>query len=133
MCFQYTSYDASRNYVVCGASSGSIYLFQRKPCKFLQLIPNIFGTITHVVISPQEHYVAFASQKGTILLYVIDLTSMQPTVLTAFYREMTVTELKWRQNECQIFFGDVKGNVFLVNLNNFLVNELYCWAFFFSF
>lgn len=55
---------------------------------------------------------------------------MQPTVFTAFYREMTITELKWRQNECQIFFGDVKGNVFLVNLNNFLVSK---WLHFVSF
>lgn len=120
---QYTCYDASQNYVACGATSGSIYLFQRQPCKFLQLIPNVFGPISHVAISPQEHYVAYSSHKGTMLVYVIDLESnAQPTILSTYYREMIITQLSWRQNESQLFAGDLKGNVFLVNLNNFLVS-----------
>lgn len=122
---QYTCYDASRNFIVCGATSGSIYLFQRHPCKFLQLIPDVFGPIVHVAISPEEHYVAYCSHKGTILVYVIDLDgNAQPTILSTYYREMTITQLKWRQNESQLFAGDMKGNVFLVNLNNFLVSRV---------
>lgn len=120
---QYTCYDASFNYIVCGATSGSLYLFQRQQnCKFLQLIPNLSGAINNVAISPQEHYIAFTTQKGTILVYVIDLTTVQPVVISSYYREMTVTQLKWKQNECQLFLGDMKGNVFLANLNNFLVS-----------
>lgn len=122
---QYTCYDASTNYIVCGATSGSLYLFQRQPCKFLQLIPNLYGAISHVAISPQEHFIAFTTQKGTILVYVIDLTAVQPVVVSSYYREMCITQLKWKQNECQLFFGDMKGNVFLVNLNNFLVSLAY--------
>lgn len=120
---QYTCYDASRNYVACGATSGSIYLFQRQPCKFLQLIPNTFGSISNVAISQQEHYVAYSSQKGTILVYVIDSENdAQPTILSTYYREMKITQLHWRKNESQLFVGDLTGNVFLVNLNNFLVS-----------
>lgn len=120
---QYTCFDASTNYIVCGATSGSIYLFQRKPCKFLQLIPNTFGPINNVAISPQENYVAFSSQKGTILVYAIDLLAVRPHVLSSYYREMSITELIWKHNECQLYFGELKGNVFVVNLNNFLVSE----------
>lgn len=77
----------------------------------------------HVAISPQEHYVAYITHKGTILVYVIDLEgNAQPTIFSTYYREMTITQLKWRQNESQLFVGDLKGNVFLVNLNNFLVS-----------
>lgn len=96
-------------------------MFQRNPCKFLQLIPNLYGAINHVAISPQEHFIAFTTQKGTILVYVIDLSAIQPVVVSSYYREMSITQLKWKQNECQLFFGDMKGNVFLVNLNHFLV------------
>lgn len=120
---QYTCYDASLNYIVCGATSGSLYLFQRQPsCKFLQLIPNVSGAINNVAISPHEHYIAFTTHKGTVLVYVIDLTTVQPVVISSYYREMNVTQLKWKQNECQLFLGDMKGNVFLANLNNFLVS-----------
>lgn len=68
---------------------------------------------------------AYTSHKGTILVYVIDLEgNAQPSTLFTYYREMTITQLKWRQNESQLFVGDLKGNVFLVNLNNFLVSGM---------
>lgn len=67
---------------------------------------------------------AFTSQRGTVLVYFIDLTSVQPLVVTAYFREMTIAQLKWKENETQLFAGDLKGNVFLVNLKNFLVNLL---------
>lgn len=58
-------------------------------------------------------------------MHVIDLTAIQPQVISSYYREMTITELIWKQNECQLFFGELKGNVFVVNLNNFLVSEIF--------
>lgn len=94
----------------------------RHPCKFLQLIPNLSGAINHIAISPQENYVAFTTQKGSIHIYVVDLTAVQPTILSSHYQDMIITQIKWKQNEKQLFLGDVKGNVFLVNLNIFLVS-----------
>lgn len=120
---QYTCFDASHNYIVCGASSGSIYIFQRSPCKFLQLIPSTSGPISNIAISPNDRYVAFCSQKGTILLYVVDFTATEPQVVQSHYRDTAVTCLQWKQNESQFFYGDKKGNVFLVNLNVFLVRN----------
>lgn len=37
--FQYTCFNTSSSYIVLGSTSGSIYLFSRKPCSFIQLIP----------------------------------------------------------------------------------------------
>lgn len=56
------------------------------------------------------------------MVYNIDFQAIQPHVVTSYYRETAVTCLQWKKNECQFFYGDKKGNVFLVNLNNFLVN-----------
>lgn len=52
---QYTCVDVS-NYIVFGASSGSLYIFRRYPCEFLQLIQNVHGSITNVRISPNERF-----------------------------------------------------------------------------
>lgn len=52
---------------------------------------------------------------------MIDLSTAQPIVVQSNHNEMNITQLKWRQNECQFFIGDTSGNVALVNLNNFLV------------
>lgn len=97
----------------------------RRPCKFLQLIPNLSGAINHVAISPQENYIAFTTHKGSIHIYVIDLTTVQPTILSSHYHEMNITQIQWKLNEKQLFLGDVKGNVYLVNLNLFLVSKIY--------
>lgn len=57
-------------------------------------------------------------------MYVIDLSTAQPIVVQTFHREMSITQLKWRQNECQFFVGDTSGNVYQVNLNIFLVSNI---------
>lgn len=121
---QYTCLDASSNYIVLGATSGSIYLFQRTPTvQFLQIIQNMYGPINHVAISPQEKFVTFATVKGTICVYVIDLQAAYPQIVTAHYEDTTVSCLHWRRSEEQLFYGDQRGNVFLVNLTSFLVSE----------
>lgn len=112
----------SKNFIVCGAISGSVYIFQRDQCKFLQLIPNMSGTINHVAISPHEQYIAFTSQKGTIHVHKIDFTTIQPVIVSSYFHEMNITQIVWKRNENQLFIGDLKGNVFLLNLNNFLVS-----------
>lgn len=107
-----------------GATSGSIYLFRRTngSVQFLQIIQNMYGPINHVAISPQEKFVAFATAKGTICVYVIDLAAAYPQIVTAHYADAMVTCLHWRRNEEQLFYGDQKGNVLLVNLTSFLVS-----------
>lgn len=108
-----------------GATSGSIYLFRRTTAavQFLQIIQNMYGPINHVAISPQEKFVTFSTVKGTICVYVIDLAAAYPQIVTAHYADTLVTCLHWRRNEEQLFYGDQKGNVFLVNLTSFLVRE----------
>lgn len=120
--FQYTCYDVSKNYIVCGATSGSLYIFERDNCKFLQLIPSSNGVINHVAISPKEQYLAFTTKKKAISIHSIDWKSNRPIrFFTSCYHEMDITQIIWRQKECQIIFGDDKGQVFLVNLNHSMV------------
>lgn len=109
--------------MVLGATSGSIYLFRRtaSSVEFLQIIQNMYGPINHVAISPQEKFVTFSTVKGTICVYVIDLAAAYPQIVTAHYEDTLVTCLHWRRNKEQLFYGDNKGNVFLVNLTSFLV------------
>ncbi|XP_031635331.1 Hermansky-Pudlak syndrome 5 protein homolog [Contarinia nasturtii] len=55
-----------------------------------------------------------------IHIYVRDYTAVKPIVISSYYHQTNITQIKWSRNENQLFFGDVKGTVFLVNLNNFL-------------
>lgn len=38
--FQYTCFNVSKSLIAFGATSGGIYVFNRTPCEFIQLIPN---------------------------------------------------------------------------------------------
>lgn len=61
---QYTCFNVSDKYIIFGATSGSLYLFNREPCSFLQIIPNQEGAVSNVTISPNEQLIAFSSFKG---------------------------------------------------------------------
>lgn len=54
-------------------------------------------------------------------VYVIKLTAAYPQIVTSHYEDTTVMCLHWKRNEEQVFYGDDKGNVYLVHLTSFLV------------
>ncbi|XP_055382857.1 BLOC-2 complex member HPS5 homolog [Condylostylus longicornis] len=126
---KYTCFDASPKYFIFGATSGSLYLFNRKPgfCKFLHLIPTKYGPINQVLISPGEKLVAFATTKGVICVYVINLSANSPPqiITTGFNSEISqITSLHWHADERQFYFGDKKGQVNLVTLTYFMGRTL---------
>lgn len=138
-CFiQYTCYDVSKNYIVCGATSGSLYIFRRHPSiSLIQLIPNLNGPLTLVSVSPFEHFICFtttqpiikgkpssstfSSTQPSLNVYRINFETLQPIISSYYLHEVNITQIKWKRNENQLYFGDMNGNISLVNLNNFLV------------
>lgn len=84
------------------------------------MIPSLEGALNHVVISPKEQYISFTTQRGIILNYTINLKAIQPVIYkTSCNSETNITQIIWRDNEHQLFFGDTKGQVFLINLVKF--------------
>lgn len=81
----------------------------------------MYGAILHVAISPQEKFVSFSTVKGTICVYVINLVASYPQIVTAHYEDTSVSCLHWKRTEEQLYYGDNKGIVYLVNLTSFLV------------
>ncbi|XP_055856281.1 BLOC-2 complex member HPS5 homolog [Episyrphus balteatus] len=123
---KYTCFDISENYIIFGATSGSLYLFNRRVCKFLHLIPNKHGPVTHLEISSGEKYVAFSTKKGTICVYVINLSanSAPQVIYAALGAEVQVTCIHWTLDEKQFYYGDNRGQVNLVVLNSFIGRSL---------
>lgn len=65
---KYSAIDVSTRFVVLGANTGSVYLFEQQPLKFLQLVSlsdiQIRDPISVIKLSPDENFIAFSS-KGT--------------------------------------------------------------------
>ena len=123
--FQYTCFDISENYIVLGATSGSLYLFNRHG-KFLHLIPSKHGSVNHLSISANEKYVGFSTQRSVVCVYAVNLSAQAaPQVIFTNLcsdQSIQVTCIHWTQDEKQFYYGDSKGQVNLVLLSTFIVS-----------
>ncbi|XP_030374886.1 Hermansky-Pudlak syndrome 5 protein homolog [Scaptodrosophila lebanonensis] len=124
---KYTCFDISENFIIFGATSGSLYLFNRVG-KFLHLIPNKHGSISHLAISSNEKYVAFATQRSLICVYAVNLSAqISPQVIVTHLssdQSVQVSCIHWTQDEKQFYYGDTRGQVNLVLLSSFIGHSL---------
>ncbi|XP_022209502.2 Hermansky-Pudlak syndrome 5 protein homolog [Drosophila obscura] len=122
---KYTCFDISDSYIIFGASSGSLYLFNRNG-KFLHLIPNKHGAITNLSISANNKYVAFSTQRSLICVYAVNLSAQATpqVIVTHLDQSVQVSCIHWTQDEKQFYYGDSRGQVNLVLLSSFIGHNL---------
>lgn len=68
-----TCIDSCSEYLLLGATTGSLYVFDRKTSKFIQLlsIEDIREPIVKIKFSPDERFLAIATSKPNI--YVLEI------------------------------------------------------------
>ncbi|KAJ8675429.1 hypothetical protein QAD02_011215 [Eretmocerus hayati] len=115
---QYTCLAVSTNFIVLGATSGSVYLFAREPCTFQQLIPLSEGAMCQAQISPDEKSIALATVRGSICLVSLKPNIKLLTVSTEHVGEK-ITSLCWNDNSSEVFAGDENGKVTVTVLPSF--------------
>ncbi|XP_030562247.1 Hermansky-Pudlak syndrome 5 protein homolog [Drosophila novamexicana] len=124
---KYTCFDISDNYIIFGATSGSLYFFNRGG-KFMHLIPNKHGPVTHLSISANNKYVAFATQRSLICVYAVNLSAQAaPQVIVTHLstdQSVQVSCIHWTPDEKQFYYGDTRGQVNLVLLSSFIGHSL---------
>jgi hypothetical protein len=74
-----TCIDASKNYTLVGANTGSLYLFDRETARYIQLISidGIHEPIAMVKISPDEKYLALVTYKARVIVVMEFNTKMR--------------------------------------------------------
>ncbi|XP_071452599.1 BLOC-2 complex member HPS5 [Hetaerina americana] len=127
---KYTCFDASQRFVVLGATSGGIYIFQRKPCLFLQLIPNTEGAITKVSVSPNESMFAFSTVKGFVFLVDHNIGQdasggVRKVQVSSDHRGAQVTAFQWHQKTNDLYIGDDRGKVSVVSVSFFMAKTIF--------
>ncbi|XP_012530323.1 uncharacterized protein LOC105833266 [Monomorium pharaonis] len=121
---KYTCFNASSSYIVLGSTSGSVYLFSREPCSFLQIIPLSEGVVSRIAISPDEKTVVLTTTRGSICLVSLKSTPQLISVLTDhMYKQITC--VCWNNNSTEIYVGDAIGRVFVIVLSIFTVNGIF--------
>ncbi|KAI4463905.1 ruby-eye2-like protein [Holotrichia oblita] len=121
---KFTCFDISSNYIVFGASSGGIYIFNRHPCKFIKLIPNKDGSVTNIVISSEQKDVALSTTKGFIV--IVENCFCDGNIQYQIYTQHegnTVTAMKWYGND--LYSGDSSGQVSVISISHLLKKALF--------
>ncbi|XP_023029038.2 WD40 repeat domain-containing protein pink isoform X1 [Leptinotarsa decemlineata] len=118
------SFDVSLHYIIFGASSGGIYIFKRKPCEFLRLIPSKEGPTIQVGISLNEKNLAVASSRGLVIIFenfFVD-GNIRPLVYNE-HEGNNITVMKWHGND--LYCGDDVGKVSVVAITSLLTKTIF--------
>ncbi|XP_033321077.2 WD40 repeat domain-containing protein pink [Megalopta genalis] len=121
---KYTCFNVSPNYIILGSTSGSIYLFSRKPCSFLQLIPLSEGAVSRVLISPDEKIIALSTIRGAVCLVSLKPTSKLIAVSSEHINEQ-INCLCWNDTSSEVYIGDWNGKISVMVLPTFKVNGMF--------
>ncbi|XP_023318310.1 uncharacterized protein LOC106653266 [Trichogramma pretiosum] len=121
---QYTCMTVSKNYIVLGATSGSLYCFLRDPCLFDRVIPQTGGAVYRAQISPNEKAIAIATVTGNIILILLKPRFKTLPVSREHFGQK-ITCLCWNDNSTEVYAGDETGKISITTVTTFLVGEMF--------
>ncbi|XP_043799993.1 Hermansky-Pudlak syndrome 5 protein isoform X1 [Apis laboriosa] len=121
---KYTCFNVSSNYILLGSTSGSIYLFSRKPCSFIQLIPLSEGIVSRILISPDEKTIALTTARGIVCLVILKPTPKLIAISTEHIHKQ-INCLCWNDNSSEVYIGDENGKISVLVLSIFTVNGIF--------
>lgn len=129
---KFTCFDVSEKYLIFGANSGSLYVYDRVSVNFLSIIPSQLGTITQVLISSNGKQIAVANMRGAIgVVMDLDSSASKEVLLTDLNDGIAngggssrtgafVTSFCWGEDDKDLYCGDSKGTVSLLQLSMFM-------------
>ncbi|XP_077295508.1 WD40 repeat domain-containing protein pink [Arctopsyche grandis] len=127
---KYTCFDVSNLFLIFGATSGGLYVFNRDSCEFIQLIPNKEGAITKITISPDEKCLAFSTHKGIVC--VCDCGTNVGTYMKSSILQMSkehqgneVTFMIWNENGSELYIGDDVGTVSVLHVSKSITKNVF--------
>ncbi|XP_068622956.1 BLOC-2 complex member HPS5 homolog [Battus philenor] len=122
---KFTCFDISKSLIAFGATSGGIYIYNRNPCEFVQLIPSKDGPITRLAISTDEKHIGFANGKGVVTVTGCDqtLSGGHSSTASKEHHGNEITAMVWSGN--MLFNGDDVGRVSVLQLQSFIAKTMF--------
>lgn len=123
---KYTNFAVNSRYLICGASSGGLYLFRRtqdEP-KFLFTIPGNNGKISSIVFSRNNpDLFAFGTSRGVFKLILLKLSSpngqqWQEIYLAKGFTKFSIHLIAFQDDdlsEFRLFLADDGFNVYMIS------------------
>ncbi|XP_071954746.1 uncharacterized protein [Antedon mediterranea] len=124
---KYTCVALSKRFIAFGATSGGLYIFQRDTHKYLQVIVNKEGSVTHVKFAPDDNLVGLSTNNGYIVIWQLNVVNRKKPelLMTSFaHKGSNITCLQWNDTSHRLYSGDNKGKVTLTNVYSRKVSGL---------
>lgn len=121
---KYTCFDISKSLIAFGATSGGIYVFNRTPCEFVQLIPNKDGAITRLAISTDEKHIGFANGRGLATIAGCNQSLSGSHSVSKEHQGNEITAMIWSTNH-MLFMGDDVGKISVLQPQNFIAKTMF--------
>lgn len=123
---KYTNFAINTRYLICGASSGGLYLFSRtgNEPKFLFTIPGNNGKISSIVFSKSNpDLFAFGTNRGVFKLILLKLDSpdnqqWQEIYLAKAFTKYSINLIAFQDDdlsEFRLFLSDDGFNVYMIS------------------
>jgi hypothetical protein len=116
---KYSCLDASSDYLVLGANTGSLYFFEVQTQRFVTLInaKELREPISHIKFNSSGTLLGIATSKSTVCVLELSLLNRKDPykVINKFVHREEITCLQWDKGA--LFLGDVLGGVHMTALN----------------
>ena len=123
---KYTNFARNSRYLICGASSGGLYLFSRteNEPKFLFTIPGNNGKISSIVFSKNNpDLFAFGTSRGVFKLVLLKLSASdnqqwQEIYLAKAFTKFSINLIVFQDDdlsEFRLFLADEGFNVYMIS------------------
>ncbi|XP_034245414.1 uncharacterized protein LOC117647650 [Thrips palmi] len=117
---KFLSFAASENFIIFGATSGGLYVYNRQTFTFKSLVPNKEGPVTCVTISPNEKWFGFSTARGTSCVLEHNGSSVNRRILSSVHEGREVTALQWNNSSSQLYVGDNSGQISVISVASYL-------------
>lgn len=117
---KFLSFSASENFVVFGATSGGLYVYNRQTFTFKSLVPSKEGPVTRVIISPDEKWFGFSTARGISCVLEHNGSTVNRRILSSVHEGRVVTALQWNNSSSQMYVGDNSGQISVISVASYL-------------
>eukprot|EP01119_Soliformovum_irregulare_P022828 TRINITY_DN7876_c0_g2_i1.p1 TRINITY_DN7876_c0_g2~~TRINITY_DN7876_c0_g2_i1.p1 ORF type:complete len:1177 (-),score=284.37 TRINITY_DN7876_c0_g2_i1:8-3421(-) len=125
---QFKCVDSSQQHLVFGATTGTLYFYERIQHRFIFMITamKVAEPISIVRFHPSGAILAHVTSRGSIFITEISLNRKEKDkTLINFVHKETVSAMVWDEDGNHLFFGDEAGGTYMLSMSKIRASSFF--------
>ncbi|PIK33722.1 hypothetical protein BSL78_29460 [Apostichopus japonicus] len=118
---KYSALDVSKEHIALGASTGSVYIFQRDNLNYILQLSGNNGSISKLLFSRRCDRLAVVTWDSLIVVWELNIQERKNPVqilTSTTHKDAGITCLAWDESGNRVFAGDERGWVTITNVDS---------------